>query len=112
MKRMIVVVSLFVMLFVAVSPCFAGCPGCGGHRGGGNGVGQQVTRFAQRSAAGWGQAAQGTAVVARAVADQVASDAKAVGRAAKKLQQSTVNYGDSARIGQTLDNATSRAQGK
>jgi hypothetical protein len=118
MKRIIVVASLFVMLFVAVSPAFAGGPGRGGQQGGGQQggwaqqAGQQVVRYGQRSAQGWGQAAQGTVVIAKAVGQQVAKDAQAVGRAAQRLNQSTVNAGDSARIGQALDNANSRAQGK
>jgi hypothetical protein len=112
MKRMVVVVSLFVMLFVAVSPAFAGCPGCGGHQGQRGGFGQAAIRYGQRSAAGWGQAAQGTVVIAKEVGNQVAKDAQKVAQAAKKLNQATTNLGDSARIGAAIDNTTQRAQGR
>jgi hypothetical protein len=109
MSRIIIVVCLFVVLFVAVSPAFAGCPGCGGHQGG---FGQAAIRYGQRSAAGWGQAAQGTVVIAKEVGNQVAKDAQKVAQAAKKLNQATTNLGDSARIGAAIDNTTQRAQGR
>jgi hypothetical protein len=112
MSRIIIVVCLFVVLFVAVSPAFAGCPGCGGHQGQPGGFGQAAIRYGQRSAAGWGQAAQGTVVIAQEVGNQVAKDAQKVTQAAKKLNQATTNLGDSARIGAALDNATKRAQGR
>ena len=114
MKRMVVVVSLFVMLFVAVSPTFAGCPGCGGRQGGGfaQRAGQAVSGYAQQSAQGWDYAARNAGKVAKAVGQQVASDAQAVGRAAQQVQQATANFGDSARIGAAIDNTTRRAQGQ
>jgi hypothetical protein len=114
MKRMVIVVSLFVMLFVAVSPCFAGGPHGGGHQGGGfvRKAGRAVGNYAQQSAQGWNYAVQSSGQVAQAVGQQVASDAKAVGQAVQKANQATANYGDSLRIGQAIDKTTRRAQGK
>jgi hypothetical protein len=54
MKRMIIVVSLFVMLFVAVSPAFAQGPYQGQSQG-----------FVQRGVQGWQTASWGASVVIR-----------------------------------------------
>jgi hypothetical protein len=89
MKRMIVVVSLFVMLFVAVSPAFAQCPNCGGQ----SGFGQAAIRYGQRSAAGWQQAGRSAVAAGRWAASQV-------------------RLGDQAFIGAAVQGAANQATGK
>jgi hypothetical protein len=115
MKKLFVVAMVVIFTFVVVAPAFAGCPNCGGRQGGGgqqSGFGQAAIRYGQRSAQGWGQAAQGTVVIAREVGNQVAKDAQKVAQAAKKLNQATVNAGDSAHIAGAIQNTTNRAQGR
>jgi hypothetical protein len=85
MSRIIIVVCLFVMLFVAVSPAFAGGPR-GGH-------GNNVRGYVRRSVAGWQTA--GRSVVA-----------------AGRWAGSHVRFGDQMNIGAAIQGAANQAQGK
>jgi hypothetical protein len=89
-KNVVIVVSLLVLVFVAVTPAFAQCPNCGGHQGG---FGQAAIRYGQRSAAGWSQA--GRSVVA-----------------AGRWAGSHVRIGDQAFIGSAIQGAADKATGK
>ena len=89
MKRVVIIVSLFVLVFVAVTPAFAQCPNCGGQ----SGFGQAAIRYGQRSAAGWSQA--GRSVVA-----------------AGRWAGSHVRIGDQAFISGAIQGAANQATGK
>ena len=86
MKKLVVVVSLLVLLFVAVSPAYAGGPG-GGER---NGVGG----FVQRSAQGWQTAAWGA------------------GQVVSYYRDNSPRFGDAMNISAAIQGAASRAQGR
>jgi hypothetical protein len=88
-KNVVIVVSLLVLVFVAVTPAFAQCPNCGGQ----SGFGQAAIRYGQRSAAGWQQAGR---------------SAVAAGRWAA----SHVRPGDQAFIGSAIQGAADKATGK
>jgi hypothetical protein len=84
-KNLVIVMSLFVMLFVAAAPAFAAGPH-GGH-------GSSVRSYVRASVAGWQTA--GRSVVA-----------------AGRWAGSHVRFGDQMNIGAAIQGAANQAQGE